>query len=611
MNPKKLTWLLLSALIVLVLVMASCGQTSTGTTNPTTVKGTTGTPTATPTTTVIPTTTATTSKTTAAGTPKYGGNITLLWNVDTLGFDDIYVMGPLCYPGLLTQEDLWEGDWAMGPAGTNQISWMYTGFESFYKFGVKGRVAETWDIGGANNDTVTLHIRKGIHFFNKPPTNGRELTADDVAYSINRCWSAPTSFLKAADPAPVSVTVTDKYTVVVKYASLTDLSNAIKELCNFMWVWPKDALQANNNDMRDWRVNVGSGPFMLTDYVKNSSLTFVRNPNYWDTDPVGPGKGNHLPYVDGVKFLIITDVSTQVAAMRTNKGDQGSFSWDMAASLKKTNPELQSVKVLAVASQAPSIIKFRMDDPSAPWANLKVRQALHMAIDYQSIVDNFYGGNATVYKFPTPPIPENVDYFVPMKDLPQNVQDLYKYQPDKAKQMLADAGYPKGFDITIVCKTSEIDLLSIYKDYWAKVGVNLIIDPKEPAVYTGIWVGRTEKQAIFEAENTNVPFHLVDVCVSQQYNQYINDAKVNAAHDKVMADFLDYPARCKTFKDITPYILEQTWMIPSPGPYIYCMWQPWLKNFHGELSVGNVERFLWTQWAWVDQDAKFAATGTR
>ena len=64
-------------------------------------------------------------------------------------------------------------------------------------------------------------------------------------------------------------------------------------------------------DLTDWRNSCGSGPFILKDFVPGSSAYLERNDNYWETDPVGPGMGNPLPYLDGVEYLIIPDLSTK------------------------------------------------------------------------------------------------------------------------------------------------------------------------------------------------------------------------------------------------------------------------------------------------------------
>ena len=66
---------------------------------------------------------------------------------------------------------------------------------------------------------------------------------------------------------------------------------------------------------------MGNGPFIMKDFVSNSSATFVRNPNYWGKDPIGPGKGKQLPYLDRIDLFIIADTSTNQAAFRTGKLD--------------------------------------------------------------------------------------------------------------------------------------------------------------------------------------------------------------------------------------------------------------------------------------------------
>lgn len=338
MKVKKLAWLILCCLVVAVLALVSCGPAATTpTTTPTEVKGTVTQPT-TPTTPTTPTKPQTPTSAPATAAPKYGGTLTVIWNQDLSMFDDAYAnLPPSAISALLTHDELWQGDWSKGPAGTNEVTWGITGFESYMwsKF-VTGNLAESWEITGPGNGTVILHIRKGVYWHNKPPTNGRELTSDDVAFSIDRAHTLPTSYLSKIGVKPTSITTPDKYTVVISYPDVATMADNLLRVADFMFIWPKDAVLTAKNDMRDWHLDIGTGPFMLTDYVKSSSYTTVRNPNYWMKDPVGPGKGNQLPYVDGVRFLIIPDVSTQEAAMRTGKADQGVFNWD--SSLIKNNP---------------------------------------------------------------------------------------------------------------------------------------------------------------------------------------------------------------------------------------------------------------------------------
>ncbi len=91
-------------------------------------------------------------------------------------------------------------------------------------------------------------------------------------------------------------------------------------------------------DVNDWRHQIGTGPFMLKDYVSGSSITTIRNPNYYRFDYKYPE--NRLPYLDRVKLLTIPDLATTLAALRTGKIDLvEDLSWEQAASLKKADPQ--------------------------------------------------------------------------------------------------------------------------------------------------------------------------------------------------------------------------------------------------------------------------------
>jgi ABC-type transport system substrate-binding protein len=126
--------------------------------------------------------------------------------------------------------------------------------------------------------------------------------------------------------------------------------------------------------MKDWKNSIGTGAFMLTEYVPGSALSYQKNPNYWGTNPAGPGKGDKLPYVDELKQLIIEDSSTQLAAVRTGKVD---FSLWTDLTLDDT---------LALMDQRPELKKqdnqrednhpyFRLDK-DLPFNDIKVRRRL-------------------------------------------------------------------------------------------------------------------------------------------------------------------------------------------------------------------------------------------
>ena len=112
----------------------------------------------------------------------------------------------------------------------------------------------------------------------------------------------------------------------------------------FVFIYPPEVIQ-QHGDAKDWRNLVGTGPFMLTDHVEGSSLTYTKNPNYWGYDAKFPE--NRLPYIDRLRVLEMKEEATRLAALRSGKldlvggpGNSPIKSMDQAESLGKTNPDL-------------------------------------------------------------------------------------------------------------------------------------------------------------------------------------------------------------------------------------------------------------------------------
>ena len=154
------------------------------------------------------------------------------------------------------------------------------------------------------------------------------------------------------------------------------------------------------------------------------------------TDPNHPQ--NKLPYADTIRGLIILDHSTQLAALRTHKLDLISVNWDKVAGLKQSNPEL----LFKLRTNGANVIFMRTD--IAPFNDVRVRQALAMGVDRQTIIDEYFKGNAIADAWPDEP--GNAGY-TPITQMPANVKQLYEYHPDLARQLLAEAGYPNGLQV--------------------------------------------------------------------------------------------------------------------------------------------------------------------
>jgi peptide/nickel transport system substrate-binding protein len=243
-------------------------------------------------------------------------------------------------------------------------------------------------------------------------------------------------------------------------------------------------------DQQDWHRSTGTGPFILMDYVEGSTAYFEKNPNYWQYDPVHPD--NRLPYVDAVRQLIIPDLSTRLASFRTGKLDMiNAVTWEDYEILMGQIPEVQQ----RTSYSGDFLIPYgRVDDLTLPFHDINVRRAMNLAVDQQGIVDDYYQGNATLVGWPFWPIKAHEPFYTPLDQMPESVQELFTYNVEEAKRLLADAGYPNGFQTHIDCRSTDVDYLSIIKSYLAAVDIDMEIRPLESGNFLSLNRGRTHEQ---------------------------------------------------------------------------------------------------------------------
>ena len=542
--------------------------------------------------------------------PRYGGTFNMVLNAEILGFDPAFPSTGI--PTRMVQETLMESDWGKGPAGTGQSDML--GVMPPTDF-FRPLVAESYEIPTIG--TMIFNIRRGVRYGLNPASeasklmNGRELTADDVVFSVNRQISATTSPTRTGAPEMsrnASANKTGPWQVTIKTPV-----DPWWGFANFFGTWAS-YLEAPDvvtkyGDTRDWRNLVGTGPFMLTEYVPGSAATLKRNQNYWDKNPVGPGKGDQLPYADAIRLLIIPDVSTRLAALRTAKLDWASpVSTEDAVTVKLTSKELKYEYYWG--SYGTTIIGMRLDKPELPFKDLKVRQGLMLATNFDSIVKDLFMGDADVQAWPTLPDKVNRPAYMPLSEMPANVQALYKYGPEKAKQLLKEAGYPNGFKTKIVVTNTPalIDRLSVIKDMWAKIGVDLEIQPKEPAVYNSLSTTRSYEELIYKgAPGGTMNIGTMSAMQGETHwnMSYVRDPKVGQVHGEIQKNIvINMPKVFQLYHDLLPYALEQAWVIPTPFPHQYTFWWPWVKNYQGEIYVMGFAGYTFAKFVWIDQDLK-------
>lgn len=271
--------------------------------------------------------------------PRYGGTITISTQVDYQHTDPWYNWnGTISASPVL--EKLGIGDWSIHRD-------QYPFNSGFVPIDViKPHLAERWEM--PDPTTIIFHIRRGIHWQDKPPVNGRELDAYDVEISLQRAMGYGKFSSLGASPYAhmvksamlASVEARDQWTVVVKVKqpSLLSLSALYWQSWEGAWISPREVIE-QYGDHRNWRHLVGTGPFMLADHVDGASWTYVRNPGYWYRDERFPGM--KLPFADSLKLLVIPDRASQIAALRSGKIDVlTALTIEEARAISKSNPEI-------------------------------------------------------------------------------------------------------------------------------------------------------------------------------------------------------------------------------------------------------------------------------
>jgi peptide/nickel transport system substrate-binding protein len=463
---------------------------------------------------------------------------------------------------------------------------------------IRGELAESWKVMD-NPFRVEVKLRKGVMFPDKPGVmKARELVADDVVYSFNRLDKSPKKIPTYYDHVD-KVEAKDKYTVLFTFKNY----NAEWDY-RFGWgyysgIVPKEVSDAGAGN---WKNANGSGPFELTDYVQGNAATFSKNPIYWDKETIG-GHPYKLPFVDKIVYRTIKDEATMWTALRTGKIDVlEAVRWTAVDELKKNAPALKWKRWVNTGGV---FIAMRVD--TKPFDDIRVRRALNLAVNKQEIVKSYYGGNAELFAYPMHP--DYVGYYEPLDQMPKAAQELFTYNPEKAKALLAEAGYPKGFSFKVqvcACAPDQMDLLPLVAAYLEQVGVKIEIQPLEYGAFLSAMTTKTNAAGyMMQNGHTNPTTSIRKSFVTKQtWNpaQY-----TDPEFDKRMADVYlerDESKRQLLIKLMTRDIVEKAPYIWLPTAYVYTAWWPWVKNYDGELRVGSERPGPIHARIWIDQEMK-------
>jgi peptide/nickel transport system substrate-binding protein len=452
-------------------------------------------------------------------------------------------------------------------------------------FILESDLAERWD--ELDDTTYVFHLRQGVKWHNKPPVNGRELVAEDVKFTYDRFLTEKGSTNRYLLDSVDRVEVVDRYTVkfLLKEPYVWFLS--VLAYPTSMWIIAPEVVE-KYGDLKRVETAIGTGPFILEHYEPNVKTVFKRNPDYYREGQ---------PYVDGVEWLVINDESTGLAMYRTGQIDCGpGINWavrqqDLEA-LKKSHPHLMYQDFL---SQSAGAISMRNDMP--PFNDARVRRAISHAIDRGGLNDAVWLRGA-----PTPAVSRGlVEWSLPIDQLGEGAK-YYRFDPQEARRLLADAGYPKGFKTQLTVTNGLgrdlLDDAQLVQRYLKDVGIEAELKIQEHGAYTA-----TTVQGKFEGL-VRGPIGTTWEPDGRLYRAYASDSSRNIGHvnDATLTAMLkeqrrtkDLEARKQLIYDIQRYVAEQQYYVYLNSNTITTSWQPYVKNFapNHSFDYGNRAAALW------------------
>lgn len=489
---------------------------------------------------------------TSSGEPKYGGILTAYTSADPKSFDPATLSA---WDQTIVAANLLEGLVRLNPEGTD----------------IEPGIAEDWSVS-EDGLVWTFNLRDNAKFH-----NGRDVVAQDFKYSFERVANPDTASpaawmlnklvgfdeyqagtadeitgIKVVDDHTLELTLAEPYAPFISILSSNSLA-----------VVPQEEVEKWGDDFGQHVV--AAGPFTLGQWNFNQDLTVNAFEDYW------AGR----PYLDGVKFRVINDENTRIVEFDAGTLD---IAWITPAHYDRLTTDPTYADCIGKAyTLHTSFLVFNMEkEPFA--SNKALREAVLCALDTQAVIDMLQNRASVANTL----LPEGMLGAVESTGIPP-------YDVEKAKALMAEAGYPDGLDGTFGVITppwnNNIKILEIYQQNLKEIGINIEIEPIENSAYNeairsgdfeiawaNIVAGYPDPDAMFYPL-----FHSDNIGSGGNYARYSNP-EVDALLDQARAS-TDSDERAELYQQADALILEDL-------PYAYLthniyvdICQPYVKNY--------------------------------
>lgn len=421
-------------------------------------------------------------------------------------------------------------------------------------------LAESWK-QAPDGLSYTFTLRDGVKFH-----NGEPVTAEDVKFSFERYKGTSASLMKDRVKA---VEVVDARTVrFVLKAPWPDFLTFYSSATGAGWIVPKKHVEkVGAEEFR--KAPVGAGPFKFVSFTPGVELVFEAFDGYWSKKPT----------VKRLVFKVIPEEATRLAALTRGEVDVAySIRGELAEQLRKT----PGLTLKAVVLQAPFWLYFADQwDPKSPWHDKRVREAARLAIDYKAVSEALTLGYSPITNSI---IPDNFEFYWKP---PPAVYDLAK-----ARQLLAAAGHPKGFDAgDYYCDTSYANVAEALINYLREAGIRVSLRPLERAAFFSSYSQKKLKNIIQGGSGAfgNAATRLAAFAVKGGAYAYGSYPELDALFAKQEAE-IDVAKRTELLHKAQQFIHENSVYAP--------IWQLAFLNGHGkrvgESGLGLIRGYAYS-----------------
>lgn len=352
--------------------------------------------------------------------------------------------------------------WSINNADWNS---MYQVLEGLTRVSAEGEIepalAKTWEISD-DGLTYTFHLRPEAKF-----STGAPVTADDVLASFNRTatigicqWTlAEVTKYEKVDDATVKLTLDHKIAAFIARLAV---------LCTS--VLPKSEVDAQPADA-EFEKLTGTGPFVITEWIRGDHIILEKNPYYWEIAP----DGKPYPYLDKIVMTQVPEDQTRVLQVQagTAHGTE-EIPWSQISALKSDTNN----KVILSPSTQSWFYDVLVENP--PLNDLKVRQAMSLALDRQALIDVATAGTGTI-----------ANSFFSSADLCWNADLSLPYDLEAAKKLMAESAYPDGYKGLVIRWVSgrsiAKDTAVLAQQMWAKIGLEFTLEEVGAALLDEYW----------------------------------------------------------------------------------------------------------------------------